>query len=117
MKRNAEEVAEGLLALLKQWPDLVKAKLAREMDPGLEAPAVAVMLTIVETGELNAFRKAARPVQRMAATLTIDFMAKLMGPLAHVTWDVPETVQGPALARHVIAAEIRRAHPRLATRH
>lgn len=114
---DAEKAFELMYELYKAHPWLNKPGTMRPEDAPAEAEAVAFLLA----GDFSRKWKGCSPAaRRVAASLLLDFMAKLRTPghpISSSSWTVPANLPPWRQALAVIGHEIRAAHPRLAERH
>lgn len=114
---DAAKAAELVFELFKQHRWLTDAGKLQAGDAAAEQEAVAFLMTIESATGWGQCSDAAR---RVASTLALDFMARLMhpgSPQSGTTWTVRSGEPAWRQAADVLAQEIQKAHPLLAARH
>lgn len=107
---TANQAAPLLLELFKAKPWLNQPGTMLPEDAGAEEEAVHFLLTLETAGGWGLISAAAR---RVANTLLLDFLARLMhpeSPSAGNVWQVTSGFPAWRQAAEVVGAEIRRSH-------
>jgi hypothetical protein len=111
---NSEKACELMYELLKVKPWLNSPGIMNEADHDAEDEALSFLLTIENAKSWGDCSNAAR---RVVNSLLLDFVARLLGPLSHRQWDVPDGLPKWRQAAKIISHEIHQNHPRFASRH
>ncbi len=114
---DAEKAFELMYELYKAHPWLNNPGIMRPEDAQAEGEAVAFLMAGDFSKKWGNCRPAAR---RVAASLLLDFMRKLRTPghpINMSSWHVSADLSAWRQALAVIALEIERSHPHLASRH
>ena len=109
---GAEHVAGCFYELFKAKPWLTSAKTMTPDDAPAEPEAVAFLLRLARY-DVNGWGQTSPAGQRVAVTLLVDFMAKLMhhdSPLRGSSWTIPAGKPEWQQALHVLEDEIQKAH-------
>lgn len=114
---NADQAAALFFELFKAKPWINQGGVMQPEDECAEGEAVRFLLTI-ETAD--GWGAAGDSVKRVVNSLLLDFLANLMhpdSPFSGKSWQVPSDGPKWRQAAVIIAAEIRRSHAHVATRH
>lgn len=114
---SADQAAGLVFELFKAKPWINQGGVMQPEDACAEEEAVHFLLTLDTASNWGAISEAAR---RVANSLLLDFLARLMhpeSPNADDVWRVTFGLPAWRQASEVIAAEIRRSHTHIATPH
>ena len=110
IETSAAVVVEGLYDWFKAHPWFVQEDLERA-DLTAEAAAQEALLSLAR-GRIDDYRRLPAGVRTLALRLQLDFLAKLMGPMAARTWPISPAAFGgdkQRLAWAVVEHEIARS--------
>lgn len=116
---DADYAAEAMLALFKNKPWLTKPGTMSDADAISETEAV-MFLRCMATEDVTSYGTTSPSAQRVACSLLLDFMAKVMHqehPLHKKRWSVDQSKPLHLQALQIIAAEIADNHPQLQSKH
>lgn len=114
---SAAQAAPLVFDLFKQKPWLNPKEVMSPDDAPAEDEAIHFLLTLETADSWGSISPAAK---RVAGSLLLDFLARLMhpgSPNASDTWEVPADWPAWRQATAVVASEIRRSFPHVAMRH
>lgn len=111
---NAEKAFELMYELFKAKPWISTVGAMTDEDHAFEGEGLLFLMTLKEADDWGTCSK---PAQRIAASLLIDFTARLRGPLYHAEWRVPADLPPWAQAAQIVQDEICRSHPHLSELH
>lgn len=109
---GADHVAGCFYELFKAKPWLISAKTMTPDDAPAESEAVAFLLQLARY-DAKCWGQTSPAGQRVAVSLLLDFMAKLMhpdSPLHGLSWTIPAGRPAWQQALHVLEHEIQKAH-------
>lgn len=116
---GSENVTGCFLALFKAKPWLKDPEVMAPNDAPAEAEAIGFLLRLARHDVSN-WGSTSPAGRRVATSLLLDFMAKLMhpeSPLHHFSWQVPAGEPEWKQALHVLAYEIQKSHGQQPVQH